>query len=540
MLLQWVLPLYAFFISYSSIVLGTSLHIPSLILVTISLVTMIAFRSNHRYFLLLQLLLVGALHWLSQIDWCSILYLFLVGRHLYHNRSLHDKLFVSLYAVMYAFISIINHITNPDFQFGDILETIFFTSLFGVAVILSPRIVVVEKQIEIATEEKNWLARYDALTGLINFEESHRALSKYVGEGRRLAVVLIDCTDLTSLNLTEGYQGGNRVLQQMAALLQTTFTESLMIARYGGDEFLIALEMTEDDRMIDFIIQQLDAEFPKLMGIQITYGIARSGEDGWTKDDLLLVAEKKLHDRKREIFLKREEHLLRSEKLRVVGELASGMAHEIRNPLTTIKGFLQLSKANGYYMQNWYDLIMLEIQRMSELTGEFLQFSKPHVADFKPQNLQDIIQRVVFLMESEATRLGHRLVISLELEPITVLMDGDKMVQLLLNLVKNAIEAMKQDGSVSIHLKANKTHTTIEVSDTGPGIEEEELDKIFHPFYTTKESGTGLGLSICHKIVQDHNGFMEVHSKLNEGTTFVITLPLAKTKEAHPVGSVSR
>jgi signal transduction histidine kinase len=217
--------------------------------------------------------------------------------------------------------------------------------------------------------------------------------------------------------------------------------------------------------------------------------------------------------------------------LRVVGELASGMAHEIRNPLTTVKGFLQISKANGYNIENWYGLIMDEINRMSDLTAEFLQFSKPHATQFQIHSLHECILRVIFLTESEATRLGHQIRYQHTEEPINVIMDQDKMVQLLLNLVKNAYEAMEENGIVNLRLISHNQQAILEVEDNGQGIPAEQLESIFHPFFTTKESGTGLGLSICHKIVQDHLGTMEVLSTHQKGTKFTISFPLVSEEE---------
>ncbi|TXK85791.1 ATP-binding protein [Paenibacillus sp. N3.4] len=130
-------------------------------------------------------------------------------------------------------------------------------------------------------------------------------------------------------------------------------------------------------------------------------------------------------------------------------------------------------------------------------------------------------------MESEATRFGHEIHYQESLDAIFVLMDQDKMIQLLLNLVKNACEAMEENGLVQIKLSRDLKNATFVIADNGPGIPEDQLEKIFHPFYTTKESGTGLGLSICYKIVQDHQGTFEVESELNLGTRFIITMPLA-------------
>jgi signal transduction histidine kinase len=226
-------------------------------------------------------------------------------------------------------------------------------------------------------------------------------------------------------------------------------------------------------------------------------------------------------------WLKKEENIFRTEKLKIVGELASGMAHEIRNPLTAIKGFMQLSKANGYRVEQWYPLIMDEISRMSELTVEFLQFSKPHASQFKIQPVQDCIRRVISLMESEAIRLGHIVEFAPPQDPVPIKMDQDKFIQLLLNLVKNAFDAMERNGLLRIEISTSGSHCSILVKDNGKGISREELEKIFDPFYTSKEDGTGLGLPICQKIVQDHGGVMEVESTPDVGTGFMITFPLA-------------
>ncbi len=390
----------------------------------------------------------------------------------------------------------------------------------------------IEQQKQLLTNEKKHLSTHDLLTGLYNFQEFHRQMGIFVEQKESSILVLIDCKNLKSLNTTNGFQGVNKILKQAAELLRIMFPDASLIARYGGDEFAIVVTASDPKKTIHTITQLLASEFPKLTGIEINFGIASYPEDGLNKDDLILVAEHNLYMMKRESWLKREEHMLRSEKLRVVGELASGMAHEIRNPLTTVKGFLQLSRAGNYNIEPWYDLIMDEINRMSMLTAEFLQFSKPHVTHYKIQTIESCISRVISLLDSEITRLGHQIGFKDEGHGVCMFMDQDKMLQLLLNLVKNALEAMPEQGTVYIHLYLQNNNAVIEVTDTGKGIPESELDQIFIPFYTTKESGTGLGLSICHKIVQDHEGTIEVESVPNMGTKFTITLPTATAAEA--------
>ncbi|PYI54477.1 two-component system sensor histidine kinase NtrB [Paenibacillus flagellatus] len=366
----------------------------------------------------------------------------------------------------------------------------------------------------------------DPLTGLIGRDEFVRRIDGLNRSASRVLMVLIDCYEIKSLSEAEGVEGIDRMLKQVAEMLYESIPDATLVARYGGNEFAMAFRGGRTDDEIGEIRRMLDYDIPKRSGVRLAYGFSASPDDGkgWAK--LLHAAETRLNAMKRELWEQRENHMARSEKLRVVGELASGMAHEIRNPLTTIKGFLQLSRANGYNIEPWYALIMNEVDRMSELTTEFLRFSKPRDALYETMPLHVCIQRVVSLTESETSRLGHRLVYETSNPGIAVRGDQDKLIQVLLNLVKNALEAMPGQGLVTIRLMEQASRAVIEVSDTGVGIPREELDRIFQPFYTSKEQGTGLGLSICQKIVHDHGGMIEVESEPGAGTTFRITLPL--------------
>lgn len=227
--------------------------------------------------------------------------------------------------------------------------------------------------------------------------------------------------------------------------------------------------------------------------------------------------------------IERESSFYQSERLKVVGELAAGMAHEIRNPLTTIKGFLQLSKTQGYTIKPWYDLLTEEVERMTELTGEFLEFSKPRISNYQVCSVHDCLLKVISLTESEARVNGHQLHYSEFSPELRVYMDPDKIVQVFVNLVKNALEAMEEPGKVTLRLYKSKGWVNVVLTDTGKGIKPADLKKIFDPFFTTKASGTGLGLSISLKIIQDHGGKLDVTSTEGQGTSFVIKLPLRES-----------
>ncbi|MZQ81758.1 diguanylate cyclase [Paenibacillus sp. 5J-6] len=506
-------------------ILHTSINTPLQILLVLLYMTSFRFQAKHAAMPWLRLLTIGLIHYIGHLNLLLPLYILTLFYDIYteENRKKSWVLAASYALIFLSNVYLIKGIY--DLLWIYVVECLLH---FTTVALLTKATYSTLKQADRLKKERYLFSQQDSLTGLYNYEESHRRLEQLIRQKQGLVLILIDCTDLKAMNTSRGFQAGNFILKQMAELLQILFKDALFIARYGGDEFAVVMPLVADQSANSSLKLKLDSELPKLTGIQITYGIASYPLDGLTKDDLILLAENNLFTKKRESWLNREEHMLRSDKLRVIGELASGMAHEIRNPLTTVKGFLQISKANGYNIENWYSLIMEEIDRMSDLTGEFLQFSKPHSIDFRVYSLHECVLKVIALMESEATRFGHQIHYKEAVDPLLVLMDQDKMIQLLLNIVKNACEAMEENGVVHMQLTSDAKNVTVVIADNGPGIPGEQLEKIFHPFFTTKESGTGLGLSICYKIVQDHQGTLEVESELGTGTRFIITFPLAQ------------
>ncbi|MEC0246681.1 ATP-binding protein [Paenibacillus chitinolyticus] len=527
MIYKWFVIFYASVISISSWKLGLSVSgwLPLSLLFLAAAV--LGLKRSSVTFSAVKLVLLTLFHWSSQTDWCFTLYLLLLASEVYESKSRKTVwMLVTLNLITFTVMALI---TAPAFSvYPPLWMILLYLSNFAIFMGLALTVFNTFRQRDKLAGERRQLMTHDSLTGLPNFEACHAMLHNLVDKESRLLFILIDCTDLKAMNKTQGFQAGNQILKQIAVLLKIKFSQAAFISRYGGDEFAVAVTYEDKATMRAYVDQQLGSELPKLTGIQITYGIAVLPDDGSSKDDLVLIAENSLFSMKREMWLKREEHMLRSEKLRIVGELASGMAHEIRNPLTTIKGFLQISKSNGYNIETWYPLIMDEISRMSELTAEFLQFSKPHAVHFRVVSMQLCIQRVISLTLSEMSRLGHEIVYNPPDKPMNIWMDADKMVQLLINLFKNAYESMEDNKKMAIRLYERDHHAVLEIEDQGSGIPVEQLDQIFNPFFTTKDSGTGLGLSICHKIVQDHNGTIEVESFIGRGTTFIMTFPLAE------------
>lgn len=226
---------------------------------------------------------------------------------------------------------------------------------------------------------------------------------------------------------------------------------------------------------------------------------------------------------------KRTEKLLyESEKLTAVGQLAASIAHEIRNPLTSIKGFLQLIKSLNTVADvkdNYLQIMSDEITRIENITSELLVLAKPQKQDFHYKNVKSIIENVVILLRSQA--LMNKVDVNYFVEaPHPIRCIENQLKQVFINIIKNAIESMPAGGKIKITAKPFNTNTIqIKIVDEGCGIPEQFLKKIGTPFYTTKEKGTGLGLMTTVKIVQSHEGELEITSRVNEGTTIDIYLP---------------
>lgn len=219
------------------------------------------------------------------------------------------------------------------------------------------------------------------------------------------------------------------------------------------------------------------------------------------------------------------ENIERSEKLSLVGQLSASIAHEIRNPLTTLKGFLQLIRGQNEIPPNYIEIMLSEMNRIESITGELLFLAKPQAIEFKNEQIEDILYDVVTLLQSQALMKNIDIIFNSE-EVGTVYCVSNQMKQVFINIIKNALEAMREGGVVHVNLRNyDKYHLIIEVIDQGCGIPDELAPNIGMPFYSTKEKGTGLGMLTTYKLVNDHGGEITFKSKVGEGTTFRIKLP---------------
>jgi two-component system sensor histidine kinase HydH len=228
-----------------------------------------------------------------------------------------------------------------------------------------------------------------------------------------------------------------------------------------------------------------------------------------------------------------QEKVRRSERLASLGRLAAGMAHEIRNPLSSIRGFAQyfMNRLKGHEEEQGYASIMVkEVDRLNRVVTDLLNFSRPKEPHRELHPIENILIHSAKLLEPELRKKGVQVEEEYEPNLPPALVDRDQMAQAFLNLLLNSLESIDGAGKIRITLKrgVNRDGVEVAIADTGRGIPPEDLGKVFEPFFSTKRGGTGLGLAIVHQIVESHGGEVAVESTEGVGTTFRITLPASE------------
>jgi signal transduction histidine kinase len=233
-----------------------------------------------------------------------------------------------------------------------------------------------------------------------------------------------------------------------------------------------------------------------------------------------------------------ERQLAFHQHMATVGQLAAGVAHEIRNPLASISSLTQMIGSDGQAgakTQEYAKVILREIQRMDGSIQQLLNFARPVTPEFAPGSLRHVCENVIRLMEHDARARSVELKLDVDwANEFPMLMDASKLEQLLINLVKNGLEAISGPGRISLGLAYDEDadHAILTVEDDGPGMAESLKDGAFDVFYTTKRGGSGLGLAIVSRLVALHNGQITVDTELNRGTRFTIRLPRLKPETA--------
>jgi signal transduction histidine kinase len=233
---------------------------------------------------------------------------------------------------------------------------------------------------------------------------------------------------------------------------------------------------------------------------------------------------------------KSKSYIRRADRLASLGTLTAGLAHEIRNPLVAIKTFTQLLPErleDEEFRNHFLNIASGEVDRISALVTELLEFARPSEPKFELEDINAVLDGMILLVstETKSKRIDIIKDYASDLRPVTI--DREQMKQVFLNLLLNAIEATRENGKIYVKTRSfmkpeNEPYIQIEFTDNGCGIPQEYLEDIFIPFFTTKEKGSGLGLSISNQIIHDHKGYIDVESKVNQGTSFFVNLPLSQ------------
>jgi PAS domain S-box-containing protein len=236
----------------------------------------------------------------------------------------------------------------------------------------------------------------------------------------------------------------------------------------------------------------------------------------------------------------KEARLRRAENLAALTTLTAGVAHEIKNPLGSISIHIQLiQKAlsngadgkNAETIQNYLDIVNEEVERLNGIIVDFLFAVRPMDVNLVAQNLNDLVHELFEFIHYELEEQKIELELNLDDQMPELQLDVKYMKQALLNIVKNSISAMPEGGTLRVETVARDDQVELSISDSGVGIPEENMTKIFEPYFTTKDFGSGLGLTLVYKIIKEHQGEINLESREGEGTTFTITLPVPQKEQ---------
>jgi len=223
-----------------------------------------------------------------------------------------------------------------------------------------------------------------------------------------------------------------------------------------------------------------------------------------------------------------EKQLHQAERLAALGQMVAGVSHEIRNPLGIIRSTAELlgGLPNADETQKKLSKVIVEeSSRLNDIVTEFLDFARPQKPNIESCSLTEIIEKNITFLKPELDKSEIKLIHNLNGKEFPIMADAQMLYRAFLNIFINAIHAVDPGGSIEIHAKKQSAQYVVEIHDTGCGINQEDLNRVFNPFFTTKEKGTGLGLSIVRKIIEIHQGTISLQSRKNHGTTVTVTLP---------------
>lgn len=388
------------------------------------------------------------------------------------------------------------------------------------------------------------LHRRDYLTGLYNFggfkEQVIHQLVRLQPE-QSYHVVCLDLTDFKQVNMEGGLEVGDQILLLLAKQLQKDLPHFAQIARYDGDQFAIGI--VGDRNVLKLCLVTVEEVMEEIKRnrrtVHYCLGTATYPQEAKSANELIRLAEKRLSIKRRQLRDQEEEHRQRLEKLSAIGQLAAGLAHEIRNPLTSIRGFVQISASENQEIKKWESIILPEIDRINDLLKQFLNLSETKPTKYTKFRLDELMNNVLSLLKPKSFLMGHELVIRESNHSIVIEADAEQIKQVMINLIQNALESLDEKGKVEVRWRQHQNQVNIQIKDNGRGINPEHYNKIFEPFFTTKNDGTGMGLSVCHRIIDEHGGDIRVDSQPGCGTTFDIYLPISQSQRKNKKTSPS-
>ncbi|MCI1693790.1 ATP-binding protein [Aneurinibacillus aneurinilyticus] len=319
------------------------------------------------------------------------------------------------------------------------------------------------------------------------------------GEGFYTTLYTYPIITIVALAYVPRFWRAAREKRETIAIWLAIFSASLVL-------FMTLLLLSEENK-IEFEFVQFAFE----------YSLIQLG-GGW-------IAVYLIENMRKSIMMQQE--IQRAEKLYAMGELAASVAHEIRNPLTVVRGFLQLFGRQQISIEkqgDYIDIMLKEMNRAEEIISDYLTFARPHIEIRERIEAGEQIKQVAGVMTSYALLKNVEIYTEAE-EHLFLELNRSKFSQCMINIMKNGVEAMPEGGTLTVRAARQDNKIVIQIIDTGKGMSKEEIKRLGNPFYSTKEKGTGLGLMVCYRIIEAWGGKVEVQSEKGKGTHFSIILP---------------
>lgn len=367
---------------------------------------------------------------------------------------------------------------------------------------------------------KPWIQSVQAAYSTKSVHEKYENVLQHMDSG----IVLFDSSGVLSFINVETAQllGVPHQSEQYKALVGCSLRELLFHPLLKRDKRKILLYLYKDTFLQRKRYHEFSDRFGKHYLITLTYGDQMDGD--------YLFSIKDVSDLKRI-----EQTAYQNDKLAILGKIAAAIAHEIRNPLTSIRGFIQLLRPHLKQLgkEEYAKIILAEIDRANDIIFEFLNYSKPLVPMTSEVPIPSLLREVVLLTESDALMKGYEieLIENVISSTLLVSIDTKQIKQVILNMIRNAIDAIddvqsERKGHICILAEQEGRFVSIRLRDNGKGMSVKTMEHLFDPFFTTKQDGTGLGLSVSYRIIKNHGGTIKVDSKEGEWTEFIIRLPL--------------